>query len=200
MAIATLGLAVQAAAAPPVLIVTDAGYFLMTKDANGVPVAERCTVLLMDKPPIGEPPDPPKPPISNAVADAVYASASAVGDTEGAKVLSVLFQQVSSMLESGSLTPTGAGKAIDLAWPLALAKTPGSSEAAWAATFKLKTDLAISEAQAGRLSSVSDWTTFLGSVAAGLDRAAGPDSAFDISKIIKWILEIIALLTKFGLI
>ena len=198
MALATLGLAVQASAAPPVLIVTTGGYFLMTKDANGVPVAQQCTVVLMDAPPTGDP-DGPKPPISNTVADAIYASADAVGDTEGAKGLSVFCQQISKMIGDGTLKTANAGKAIELGWPLVLAKMPGSKKSAWKATYDTLENLAVSEAQAGRLSSAGDWRTFLGSVSAGLDRAAGPDSAFDLAAILAIIMQIIEFLKLLGL-
>lgn len=216
--------------AGPTLVVTKSGYYLMTQDANGVPVTEKVTSVVV----LGDPgtPVPPSPPPTTALSDKIEALSKtgdvAFKDAGEATAVALIFNVLQKQTASGRLTGNNVKLAIDQTiavvggslgakerfekWMAAVAATPG-----WTYTAAGLADAVTGVTKAfnldpGILKVVADES--IKGFAAGASSqeiakavtdqlggaALGTEQAFSIDMIIQLITMILSLLKSLGIL
>ena len=105
----------------PILVVTKTGFYLLTADANGVPVTTRITKVVTTNgmPPVGGP-DTPTPPIDvppqeSEITKQVREWAKEVDDPRGAQAISLVIKQVVTESQKGNIADADIYTAINRA-------------------------------------------------------------------------------------
>lgn len=165
---------------PQTLVITDAGYFVLSADPNGVPVAKKVSSVVDLRsgdnpvpPPSPEPeptdPEPPKPEQSPDEALSVKAAewARNENDRAAAGIVSIVYRQVGEAVGRGEFPPDSAAGATKQA-------IESLVPAGWS-TFRERIGAEAAEriATAGPMDAAK-MSAFLLSIAIGAERQADP--------------------------
>ena len=195
-----LGLPLQAAE-PPALLVTKAGFYYIVTDDAGVPVLVKVTKVIS----VGDtggtpvPPDTPPPPQPPAVTQQVQAWAAEVNHPVGAQALAVVYSTVADSLKDGKIAPEDAFPAVKKATEQVLPLAGGVER--WAGFRAKLGDLITLKLQKGELQHSKDYERFLQEVAAGLNGSAAEAPALNpevVQKIIQLILFVLQIFAGGG--
>lgn len=199
-ALLLVSITIPSFAAEPVLVVTKSGFYLLTEDANGVPVTTKINkVVSTDGTPPNIPPGGgdtpiPPPPVESEITKQVREWAVQAGDARGATAMSLVIKEVVKQSQAGTINDadiyTAIGRAND-----AVLKSLGTLDK-WT-TFRGNTQLGgllTKLAQTGGIPNQKAKERILLEVAAGLDTAY-PDAALD-GALLQKILQIIMIIIQ----
>ena len=165
---------VAAAIADDVLIVSKAGYHLLTSDAAGAPVLRPIArVIVLDQAP-APPPSPPGPPLNPVAAESkrLTDAALARGGTKntGARI-SAVYGLVASSVNDGSIPLASALQAVKIGTDAALFGQ--ADAAAWAAWRTEVGDQLTKLQQEGSLATKAQYVGVLKDIETGLNASTG---------------------------
>jgi hypothetical protein len=184
LAIAILSLGVLAAS-PPVLIVTQGGFFYLEVGSDGIPVSTPVpTIIDLRGDGDGAPPtDPPTPPpVDTALVRQVRDLARAVGDPAGSQALALVYTQASGAVADGVVPVESSLDAVRKASDAALALVVTAKD--WGEFRSEISTLASNRIQRGELSTPKQMADFLKAIASGLELSADGSQALDFAVVI----------------
>jgi hypothetical protein len=160
----------------PAVVITDAGYFVLTQSGDGTPILTRASSvadLRTAAPPTPpgppdppNPPTPPEPPKSPDEALSVKADEWAKGESDkaGAGIIATIYQQVGEAVQRGEVQPDNAAN---------VTKSAAESLVKGWETFRTRVGSEAAERIAtGGPMDAAKMSTFLIAIAQGVDRSA----------------------------
>jgi hypothetical protein len=183
LAIAILSLGVLAAS-PPVLVITQGGFFYLEVGSDGVPVSTPVpSVIDLRGDGDGKPPaDPPPPPVDTALVRQVRDLAKAVADPAGSQALALVYTQTSGAVADGVVPVASSLDAVRKASDAALALVVTAKN--WDAFRSEISTLASNRVQRGELATPKQMADFLKAIASGLELSADGSQALDFAVVI----------------
>jgi hypothetical protein len=185
IALLTVGLAaLSAPAAEPTLVITKAGYWLLSEDAAGVPsltkltrVDDRTGGTTPIPPPVTPPPTDP-PPVGTAISEQVRQWSSSISHPLGRQALALIYKTVGERVDAGTIPPDQAFLAVKATTDATFNAIGGAEN--WTAWRQKVGALAETLQDQGKLTTKAQVGSFMGEVAAGLSAAqaqSSPDEA-----------------------
>jgi hypothetical protein len=160
----------------PAVVITDAGYFVLTQSGDGTPILTRASSVAdlrtaapptpPDPPDPPNPPTPPEPPKSPDEALSVKADEWAKGESDkaGAGIIATIYQQVGEAVQRGEVQPDNAAN---------VTKSAAESLVKGWETFRTRVGSEAAERIAtGGPMDAAKMSTFLIAIAQGVDRSA----------------------------
>jgi hypothetical protein len=157
----------------PAVVITDAGYFVLTQSGDGTPILVRAssvadlrTAAPPNPPNPPNPPTPPEPPKSPDEALSVKADEWAKGENDkaGAGIIATIYQQVGEAVQRGEVQPDNAAN---------LTKSAAESLVKGWETFRTRVGSEAAERIAtGGPMDAPKMSTFLIAIAQGVERSA----------------------------
>jgi len=173
---------VQAVASPPVLIITQGGYFYLEVGADGVPVSTPVPSIIDLRVGGDSPSDPPAPPVDAATVRQVRDLAKAVEDPAGSQALALVYTQVAGAVADELIGVTMSMDATRKATDSALALVVTAKD--WGPFRSELSNIVASRIQRGDLATPKQMADFMLAVASGLELAASGSRALDFSVVI----------------
>jgi hypothetical protein len=157
----------------PAVVITGAGYFVLTQSGDGTPILTRAssvadlrTAAPPDPPNPPNPPTPPEPPKSPDEALSVKADEWAKGENDkaGAGIIATIYQQAGEAVQRGEVQPDNAAN---------LTKSAAESLIKGWETFRTRVGSEAAERIAtGGPMDAAKMSTFLIAIAQGVERSA----------------------------
>ncbi len=161
----------------PAVVITDAGYFVLTQSGDGTPILTRASSVAdlrtasppdpnSDPPNPPNPPTPPEPPKSPDEALSVKADEWARGENDraGAGIIATIYQQVGEAVQRGEVPPDNAAN---------VTKSAAESLVKGWETFRTRVGSEAAERIAtGGPMDAPKMSTFLIAIAQGVERSA----------------------------
>jgi hypothetical protein len=161
----------------PAVVITDAGYFVLTQSGDGTPILTRASSVAdlrtasppdpnPDPPNPPNPPTPPEPPKSPDEALSVKADEWARGenDRDGAGIIATIYQQVGEAVQRGEVPPDNAAN---------VTKSAAESLVKGWETFRTRVGSEAAEKIAtGGPMDAAKMSTFLIAISQGVERSA----------------------------
>jgi hypothetical protein len=160
----------------PAVVITDAGYFVLTQSGDGTPILVRASSVAdlrtaapptpPDPPNPPNPPTPPEPPKSPDEALSAKADEWAKGESDkaGAGIIATIYQQVGEAVQRGEVQPDNAAN---------VTKSAAESLVKGWETFRTRVGSEAAERIAtGGPMDAAKMSTFLIAIAQGVERSA----------------------------